>query len=492
MNPGVSRLLRLFLVVVAVVFIARNVAITLKYGAGTLDWVGTMTQTPEWTNARVISQLKALRSHGPDETIVSTASSSTIVRMEAASLEGRPLLFFGRELSYDVNQPFNMPDTWAALLGQSAFRAALRNEIEEHRRAYDAQVVLHASSLDGRPYSDTFYLDPRVRLALLKPHHTLLLESFNGTLLNTWAKPGQYSDKVTLRPYDAVHNLLVYVNSEYVTKQDAYSEMLYRFESDVFDPAKKMAGIGRHLLFHVVNPDKRIRVEMVFSSTLSADGKNEIPPALVMGARSVRLPAVGHGAARFFSPPVAPVNVDRIPFVEIDMGRDGKAFPSRRRGIMKLFGNTYQLDYRRIVGFVRDISVVSDAQYRLLRAPQALSEFPKGLEDPNLEFSGLYEDGWMADQAVVWLSTPNKGTALLTLRATVPPEATQNSLRVSLALDGKTLGSVMPNPGELVLQVPAPGDGRRHEIRITATPYFHLPGGDNRPATMHIERLGFD
>ena len=216
-----------------------------------------------------------------------------------------------------------------------------------------------------------------------------------------------------------------------------------------------------------------------------------IPPISVVGDDRVRFPVVGHGAARLFSPVFAPQLIAGVPFVEVDMGRDGVAFPDRRTGLMRLFGTAYRLDYRKIVGFIRDISVLSDATYRSIRAPRALSDFPKGLEDPNLEFSGIYEDGWIADRAALWLSSPKQRRCMLVLRALVPVEATRKALHIYLTLDGRRIAAVDPRPGNLVIAVNLKGDGQRHEIGVTADPFFHLPGRDGRPASIRLQYVGF-
>jgi hypothetical protein len=478
--------------IIVIAFIARNLVVIFQYGAATLNRVEAMTELPQWTTARVVSQLDALGKAGPKATIISTAENAGIARFEAASLTGRPLLFVAGYMGpYDFKATFNLDDRWASLLGRAAFRAAMKREIEAHNVSYLRFVLFKGRTTDGRPYTDEFLLDPRLQRAVLDPSHSLLLESFNATLFNHWSAPGTYTSEVTLKPYSAIQDLLVYVPSKRAEYNQPRPTMLFRFETDIFDQAKSMAGIGRYLLFHVVNPAKRFRVELNYTSSANADGENAIPLAAVIAERTVRFPVAGHGAARLFSPPVAARIIDGVPFIALDMGRDGRAFPDRRRGIMTLYGIKYPIDYRRLVGFIRDISVVRDAAYRALRAPQALSAFPKGLEDPNLEFSGIYEDGWIADQAVVWLSAPKRNPCVLALRAMVPSEAVERPLRVSLAVDGRTVASILPAPGDLDLEAAVAGDGRRHEIRITATPTFHLPGEDGRPASIHLESVGF-
>jgi len=495
MSAPLSRPARIILLVLAVAFVANNLATIGWYGAASMDWIGTMTELPQWTSARVPSQLNNLRTNGsPRSTIISDASDDIVAKFEGSVLTGRPLLFLGSYMGpYDFAAAYNIGDAWATLLGNAAVRKAMIEEIRQHNIDYYRRASISGDSWSGRPFFDEFTFDPRLQDAVLNPSRTLLLKSFNQNLFNGWTKPGQSSDEVLLTPYNAVNNFLIYVPSQRADYNEIpQTMMIWRFEQDVFDRARNMEAIGRYLLFNIVNPARKIRLELDFTSTLQADGKNEIPPASIVGAKRVRFSVVGHGAARLFSPPVEPQRIGGLSFIELDMGRDGKRFPDRRRGLMRLYGNSYVFDYRKLVGFIRDISVIPDDAYKSLRAPQALSDFPKDLEDPNLEFSGLYEDGWMADHAKVWLSAPKASNSVFTIRAIVPSQSAERKVRLRLAIDGRQLSFDQPQVGQLVLRIPVAGDGRRHEVDVQATQLFHLPNGDGRPASILLQFLGYE
>jgi hypothetical protein len=483
-------LFRAFLVIAVLAFVARNLATDLWYGSTTLDWAGATIELPGWTDARIVTQLEQLRKEQPDGVLVSDASNVANAWVEGSSLGGRPLLFFSSFMGpYSLTAPVNLGDRWAKILGNQKVRAPIISEVKIHNRAYDLHVAFDGESWHGPREFDEFPLDPRLVDAVEHPGHTFLLESLNWTLLNHWKTPGLYSERLTLKPYTAVSNFLINVASG----KSRPSKMIWRFEPDVLEAGKSFEAVGRYLLFHIVNPTKRVRLVLDYTASIQSDGKDSIPEASILGDGRVRVPAAGSGAARLFSPPISPQLVDGLPFIELDMGRDGTEFPDRRSGLMKLYGNELRFDDRRIVGFIRDISVVSDEDYHSLRAPRMLADFPDGLEDPNLEFSGIYEDGWMADRAVLWLSAPDHGQCNLTLRALVPSEALSKTLSVRVTLDGRTVALERPLAGgDLIIQVLANGDGRRHEIGIEAGPVFHLPGVGGRPASIRLRSIGFD
>ena len=77
------------------------------------------------------------------------------------------------------------------------------------------------------------------------------------------------------------------------------------------------------------------------------------------------------------------------------MGQAGSSPERPRHGIDNLWGESIASDPRSLTSYVRDISLVSDAEYRQLRAPTLLEEFPSALGNADLEYSGIYEDGWV-------------------------------------------------------------------------------------------------
>lgn len=493
MSARLQRSLRFTLLVLTAFWLAANVTTSVWYGMATLDRVGAMNELPQWTTDKAVAQLTKLQPAPRGDSIISDASDPVVARVEAPFFTGTPLFFFGSYLAPNgLGGTTDLGDTWSRPLGVASTRAAITKAIIKHNALYDTHARFTVTPATGEPYVENFVLDSRLSDATLHSRDTLLLESLNPTLFNGWKKTPQSAATISLVPYGAVHDFLVYVPSAPQGERYRAEKTLFRSERDFAVPDGHTQAVGRNLLFSVINPTTNFRLELSFTATIMGDDRTSIPPAVVIGSGRFPLPAIGNGAARIFSPPITPQMVDHMAYIELDMGRDGSSFPDHRKGLMSLYGRQFPLDPRKVVGFIRDVSIVSDDDYRSLRAPSALTSFPRGLEDPNLEFSGIYEDGWMAKAAAVWLSAPERGRGTLTLHVVVPRQLVAEPVTIVVMLDGRLIDSVQPAAGDLVLHEPAPDDGRRHEIQLTASRTFRLPNGDGRPASMLIESIGFD
>ena len=204
---------------------------------------------------------------------------------------------------------------------------------------------------------------------------------------------------------EAVRNYLVYVVSS-LGKSSTYGSpearsagfvSLYLPESDYFHAGGIISALGRDVLFGVLKPDHSVRIVLDYTASLNADGDNRIPPASVIGSDRVFFQGQGRGSARLFSPPARPQTIAEGSYLCLDMGSGGKMFPERRKGIMRMYGNDVRTDPRRITGFVRDISAISEEEYLRMDPPASLKTFPRDLFNANLEYSGIYEDGWVAE-----------------------------------------------------------------------------------------------
>jgi hypothetical protein len=262
---------------------------------------------------------------------------------------------------------------------------------------------------------------------------------------------------------------------------------LYPIQSDIFFPGHTMSSFGSDVLFRVLRPSPGVRLEFNLTTTYMHDGTNLLPPASVIGKRPVPLPLVGRGSARVFSGPLTMKVIAGQPYLLLDMGRAGKLQPDFRSGLSSLWGRSVPLDPRILTAYVRDVSLVSEKQYRRLRPPAVLPSFPKALANPNLEYSGIYEDGWVGDDAYAVLAGGRP--ADLVVRAEIPPAPRGQRLRV--LVNGREVATRAVAPGRLSLKVPVPASRlpRRIELRWASAP--RLPEPDGRPAAAFLQFLGF-
>jgi hypothetical protein len=299
-----------------------------------------------------------------------------------------------------------------------------------------------------------------------------------------------------IKPYTEVSNHLVFVPSRlgqhYYRFADRRRVSLYQLEADPQYPGRTMAAVGHHLLFRVVNPGPSIRLVLDVSASFKGDGDNRVPPAAVLGATRVPLPLLGAGSARVVSPPLAPREIGGAPYLAIDMGTDPALIRVPRTGLMAAYGRDVGLDGRTIVAFVRDISLVSDEEYAAQRPPRSLARFPQDLANAALEYSGIYEDGWVAEQAYVRLARP-AGASRLVIRGMRPSDpTTAPEGAVVVLLDGREAARQPIARREFSLTVEVPPGAGPARIDLRVSPLRGLPAPDTRQIGFLMRSIGFE
>ena len=306
---------------------------------------------------------------------------------------------------------------------------------------------------------------------------------------------------VALRPWESVHDHLVMLQSE-AFGIDGWSgawedgaprgkPMLYRPEHDVYGKGT-FSGLGRYLAFDAVNPAKRVRLVLWASATLKADAKNLVPRGRVFGAQTVSLGGGGRGSARLVSEPFAPERRDGLSLVGLDLGEDGTLFRKPRTGLMRWFGSDIALDPRKLVVFARDLSLISDDDYRRWAPPSWIVDVPGALDDPHLAYSGIYEDaGWISEDAELTLSS-DASTRRVRVEGLVPRVASDDfTTTAALAIDGVVRRRATLGVGTFALEAPvrlAPG---KHRLTLTFSRAQRFPDPDNRLVAARLDAVGF-
>jgi len=338
--------------------------------------------------------------------------------------------------------------------------------------------------------NDAFVAVPRAArrstpAALL--HAGPLLSIFNRSSL----APG---DALTLEPELRASPALFFVGSALGAGIDAPTTpsriAIGTLEPDYFFPDSTLAGINRYMLFEVIPRVKALRLEFELTDTLASDGVNALPPARVFGDGSVAVPFIGRGEGRVVTPLVRPALIDGRAYVGVDMGRDGRSVAFPRRGLMRLYGTGVRLDYRRIVAFGRNISVSSPIERASV--PTQVVAFPAGLRDRNLLFSGVYEDGWISENAFFDLRS-QRSTTRFTFDGIVPQIGERNDFEsiVTISIDGSPVLRKLLYCGAFSLDAPVKLRPGLHDVRIRFSTMQALPGDDRRPVAAKVDRLGF-
>jgi hypothetical protein len=192
----------------------------------------------------------------------------------------------------------------------------------------------------------------------------ILTTTSRQTVLNRSHAQDQRSDAV-LMPRDRISNHLVLLNARLGASRRQRID-----RTRLFTACKMTSLIGPNILsgralFALLHHQstKSFRFVLDLTASLNADGVNALPPAAAVGSRRVRFDSVGRGSARLFSPPsrrrcCAGTRMPRSTW-------GGRVrFPNRKTGLMRLYGLDYGGDPRRFVGFARNISAISEDEYR--------------------------------------------------------------------------------------------------------------------------------
>ncbi|HEV7301549.1 MAG TPA: hypothetical protein VGN72_19450 [Tepidisphaeraceae bacterium] len=463
------------------------------------------TEIYEASEMRVTQKFnETIRELGPASLLLDT-SSITLSKFESVYASGIPSGFpthdyFGNIESVDLGARVRSPvivDASARLLAAVAEKRG-DAAFDLKRDPNDPELTTSDPNGLGREHENPFRYS-RVGLIDGDPGQSQYLIGTGTALsvLNRFHYEPSHAEPFIVKPMATVRNHLLYKFSEfgiayYGSLKQAERVTFYQVERDRLIPGARFIGIGRYLLFEVLQPTEQVRLVLDITATLKSDKANFLPKADAIGDTRVTLPLVGRGSARVFSPPLKPQVIKGRSYVMIDLNEFGTYFPFQRVRLMNLWGNDITFDHRKLVCFARGISVVGEDDYANLRAPRSLTTFPKDLMNQHVEYSGIYEkDGWVSD-ASYYMLKPEPGDKL-SVRGEVPNVGNKGySTKAVLKLDGQVLAEKMVTLGEfeLIGDVP-PGQGRRR-VELTFEDNQYFPAPDNRPVAAKIFFVGFE
>ncbi len=298
-----------------------------------------------------------------------------------------------------------------------------------------------------------------------------------------------------LSNWASTRNFLEYVNCSHGFSSSVIrgsNVSLHNVEKDLNYPGKIMQGIGQYLLFKTLNPSSKSRMSLDISNTLTASNENKLPSPQVIGQTIARFGIVGRGSARVFSPPLTPQKIGAFDYLLLNMERPPFKFPHPRTGLMKLYGDQIEIDVKQIVSFSRDISLISNKEYESLNPPAQLEKFPQDLANMNLEYSGIYEDGWISEESFFILKK-EAGYQVLQLKLMVPEiDNKQFTTQLTMLLDGKEILVRKLPLGLFDYCIPLTDVlTGKHKVELHFNKFQKLPRGDNRPVVGSLKFIGF-
>lgn len=304
--------------------------------------------------------------------------------------------------------------------------------------------------------------------------------------------------RVRLEPVRALSNYLVFQNHRFSTSyvSDGWrdgSVGIWLVERDPWFPDTIMAAVGRYHIYQVINPVQNSQLLLSVTANGRPQDGFRLPTPVVVGNKSLTLPVVGRGSARVLSDPIEVAQVGTNSYVGIDFGRDGSFF--NRTFTPGWFSRlTARADVRRSVVFLRDVSLVTRNSRDDRRAPKRVVDFPGALADSGFLYSGIFEDGWIAEQAYVVLEVEQeKGTLILRLRGEIPSiNGRIFATQVSISINDETVYANRRSSGWVDLSVPVlprmTSNGSL-KISVSCDAVQVLPGGDDRPVCLKLNRI---
>ena len=281
------------------------------------------------------------------------------------------------------------------------------------------------------------------------------LDHFNKLNPGTgWTVDDMYQYKLESQ----VKDRLVFIHSElsphYYSSARTKAAFFQREGEPITKKLSYFHGTGRFTTFQILNPSPDLRVIVDFSRTSLGQGRTELPKkAIVVGEEDYKLPFVGAGSARVVTSVIKPEYYEGQAYIMVDFGDTAQPIAKLKTGLMRWYGVEYNLDDRRLIGFTRDISVITDDQYHAMARPTRISNFPWDLINfKGLEYSGMYEDGWTTRDAYFKMGASHPGQVFL-FKGYVPdiPRFETAGVDVTVSLNGRPTEIVNLKAGPFAL-----------------------------------------
>ena len=250
-------------------------------------------------------------------------------------------------------------------------------------------------------------------------------------------------------------------------------------ESDPMGQVSTTSAVGRYVLLELIgSSDGLQQFRLRFTrSFFGADGA-QLPKLVIHGSNSVTVAGHGAGSLDITTDPVKPCVINQRHFVMIDFGAEPQAFKKSAPLVYRAIGLRYSPDTRRVVGFLRDISIAAgsdeSAGFTPAWAPKTGGQV--------LGYVGLFEDGWLSDDARI-VVRPAAGVVRVRFIVEVDPVLLNHGAPVRSVVvtdaSGQVLSKISLTAGRNMIDVATPTSGRV-DVRLKSESVMPLPGGDGR------------
>jgi hypothetical protein len=401
--------------------------------------------------------------------VISTTSSIVLAKIEAIKGGGIPLFFtshdFFTNFYADVDRA---PDAEIKFSDVNIFADGGENTIRISNYQFPEVV--------SRQY---FLVSPSERTI------------FNNQARNSGNKEWRFELKNNLENY------LIFTSSE---KGEGYfgsnrdSIGLYEPESDPMQPNSFMQALGSRLVAQVVSPSNDAHLIISLSSTLLPQHDRKLPVVALNQATGVKLPIVGRGSARIEVRNFTTEEVKGREYLQFLFLNEPRLFPQTGNRITQLYGKDIPIDTRFISTFGKNISLVTKESFNQKKAPSLIGNVSEALREENLFYSGVYEDGWVAEDSYFILD--GRKSRKLLVDGTIPLLGNSRfKTFVSVYLNDRLLETRQVGVGTFNLDLDlggvqiSPNSRDRVTLRFSSTQ--RLSGTDGRPVSALITQIGF-
>jgi hypothetical protein len=401
--------------------------------------------------------------------ILTTSFNLGLLKGEAIAFKGFPLIFPGQDVFVNIRMGNDLADSPTSYLKKSI----------------------------TTPWGINRFAQPRIYAEnYLSPAYLISNDSSLAINRSHIKYPSRVRDyQVSRNP----QNTLIFVNS---SQGQSYSNFgtnvskasIFQPELNPMQPQTFMQGIGKDLLFEVVNPSESPVLIFAGTNTVIQQYLREFLPTYVYSKELKKLPLVGRGSMRVEMPLRNLLRVNGRSYFQIHVGTNLSKFPSTDSLISKIYGQNIQIDNRKLSLFLTNISVLDQSQLEKIAAPSAVSTFPNDLKETQLVYSGVYEDGWIGSNSYFDLS--DESSKMLVVEGAVPILKVNPGFKtsVTLRIDGKKLITKDLKGGNFSVSVPWFGEAKgrnKKRVSIQFSEEQKLPAPDGRLVSAQVSFIGF-
>ena len=473
MIAGWLRERRLVLLALTMAFCALNLRVSNEYAVAS---VGDVHPIPRFAGNHLLDKLEAIRANsGP----VVLDLQSYLFRQYAALRPSAKATTFATDLPNPIlGKVARLPEYHALLFPE--WSDGFRKFVADLNGDYQRSVTENTFGCGPAPASDAKFRTVNTSSAATST------QVYAGGMLQPFNRSTLAEDALVVRqtPDSTAVPLVVQRESSlggWDVSGGVSRELRSVFfgESDPMGQVSTMAAVGRYVLLELIGAgDGPQQFRLRFTrSFFGADGA-QLPKLVMHGSNSVTV--AGHGAGSFdiTTDPITPCIINHRRFVMIDFGAEPQAFKKSAPLVYRALGLRYSPDARRVVGFLRDVSIAAgsdeSAGFTPAWAPTTGGQV--------LGYVGLFEDGWLSDDARI-VVRPGAGVSRVRFVVEVDPvllnpEAPVRNVVVTDA-SGQVLGKTPLIAGRNMIDVATPSSARV-DVRLKSDSTLPLPGGDGR------------